>query len=243
MSLIIDVLLAVIAVSALVAGYKNGLVKTVLSLVRSIVAVLVAYAFTPYLAPVFYDSFILERIANGIEKTVGSLSKTADGNDFIRLIEEAPKVFTQMLEKYGIELESLESHVSTMSETGNAAVKSVSQFISAPVATVIANSLAFIIIFVAAFIILFLVSKLIEIVFKAPILKTADKLAGLLLGALNAAVVLWVLSIVITYAVTALGAIAPDWFGASVVEDSVILRFFSEVNPLQIIKNVVGYGK
>lgn len=241
MSIIIDILLVVIAVSTVVTGYKNGLVKSVLSFVRSVVAALVAYAFTPYLAPMFYDSFILKKIADGIEKTVASLAKTSEGYDFVGLIEEAPKVLSQMLEKYGVSIESLNEHVSGMTETGDVAVRSISEFISAPVATVISNSLAFIIIFAAAFLVLLVVSKLIELIFKAPLLKTADKLGGLVLGAVNAAVVLWVLSIVISYAVTALGAVAPEWFGANVVEDSIILQFFSKINPLQIIKNVVDY--
>ncbi len=238
MSIIVDILLIVIAVSALIAGYKSGFVKTILSFARSIVAVIVAYAFTPYLSQIFYDSFILKKIADGIEKTVGSLAKTSDGYDFSKLLEDAPKVLSQMLEKYGVTMDSLGEHVNGMSQTGEGAVRNVAEFISAPVATIISNSLAFIIIFLVAFFVLWLLSKLIELIFKAPILKTADKLGGLALGAVNALIILWVVSIVVSYGVTALGAVAPEWFGASVVDNSILLKFFSKINPLQLIQTL-----
>ena len=240
MSIVIDILLIVIAVSAMIAGYKNGLVKTVLSFARSIVAAIVAYAFTPYLSPFFYNSFILRKIADGIEKTIDSLAKSGEGYDFVKFLEDGPKVLSQMLEKYGVTNEALSTHVEEMSETGEGAVRNVAEFISTPVATVISNALAFIIIFAAAFIVLLLVSKLIEVIFKAPVLKTADKFGGLALGAVNALALLWISSMVISHGVTALGALAPDWFGESVVEGSILLQFFSKINPLQLVKDVVG---
>ncbi len=239
MGIVIDILLIVIAVAAVIAGYKNGFVKTVLAFARSIVAAIVAYAFTPYLSSVIYNGFMLGKIADGIEKTVGSLAKTSDGYNFAKLIEESPKVLTQMLEKYGITVESLGTHVDGMSETGESAVRSVAEFISAPIANTISNVLAFIVIFAVAFVVLLIVSKLIELVFKAPVLKTADHIGGIVLGAVNALVILWVISIVVSYGVTALGAVAPDWFGETVVDNTFILKFFSKLNPLQIIKTII----
>ncbi len=241
MSIVIDLILIIIGVSAVVTGYRNGLVKTVLSFARSIVTLIVAYAFTPYLAPVFYDSFILGKIASGIEKTIGSLSLNDGEYDFAKLLEDGPKVLSQMLEKYGVEFDSLTEFISDMSESGEGAVRKISEFISAPTATVISNALAFIIIFAATYVLLLIVGKIIEAIFKAPILKTADKIGGLVLGAVNALFVLWVLSLVLSFAVTALGSLAPDWFGAAVVENSFILRFFSNVNPLRIISEVVEF--
>lgn len=241
MSIIIDFILIIIGVSAVITGYKNGLMKTVLSFARSIVALIVAYAFTPYLSSVFYDSFILGRIADGIEKTVDSLSLNGGEYDFQKLLEDAPKVLSQMLDKYDVSFESLNTFVSGMTETGEAAVRQISEFISSPVATVISNALAFIIIYAVVYFALFIVSKLIEAIFKAPILKTADKVGGLALGVVNGLFVLWVLSMVLSFAVTALGSVAPDWFGASVVENSFVFQFFSKINPLQILSNVVEH--
>lgn len=241
MSIIIDFILIIIGASAVITGYKAGLVKTVLSFARTIVAFVVAYAFTPYLAPVFYDNYILGKIADGIEKTIASLSLNNGEYDFGRLLEDGPKALSQILEKYGIEFESLNDFVSGMSETGEGAVRKISEFISAPTATVISNALAFIIIFAVAFVVLLIVSRLIEAIFRAPILKTADKLGGLVLGAVNGVFVLWILSLVLSFAVTALGSVAPEWFGASVVENSFVFRFFSNINPLQIISNVVDF--
>lgn len=238
---IIDIVLVAVAVIIIVRGWKNGAVKGILSFAVNIVAAVVAYAFTPKLAALIYDNWILQKISSGIEKTVGSLARSGDGYDFAKLIEEMPEVFSNMLTKYGVKSASLEEFASGLSETGEAALRKVSDFIASPVSTIISNALAFIVIFIVALIVLKLASKLIITLFKAPLLKTADRLAGLLLGCLNAVIILWIVSIVVSHGITALGSVAPSWFGEDVVERSVVLGFFAKYNPLKIIENVISF--
>lgn len=237
----IDIILAAIAVIIIVAGWRKGVVKGILSLATSIVAAVVAYAFTPKLSALIYDNLILQKISSGIEQTVGSLAKSGDGYDFGKLISEMPEVFSNVLTKYGVSAESVEKLNSQMTETGEAALEKVSNFIASPVATVISNVISFILIFIVALIVLKLCAKIITAIFKAPILKNADRFAGLIFGIVNAAVVLWILSLVVSHGVSALGSVAPDWFGDKVVDNSLILKTFSHFNPLKVIDGVISY--
>ena len=238
---IIDIVLVAVAVIIIVRGWKNGAVKGILSFAINIVAAVAAYAFTPKLASIIYDNWILQKVSGSIETTVGSLAKSGDGYDFAKLIADMPEVFSNMLTKYGVKSSALEEFTSRMSETGEAALSKVADFIASPVSTIISNALAFIVIFIVALVVLKLAAKLIAALFKAPLLRTADRLAGLLLGCLNAGIILWIVSIVVSHGITALGSVAPSWFGEQVVERSVILGFFAEYNPLKIIDHVISF--
>lgn len=239
-SFIVDILLAVTAAVIIIFGWKNGVVKGIISFAVNIVSLIVAYAFTPMLSAIIYDNFILQKISSGIEKTVASLAKSGDGYDIPKLAADMPDVLSGMLSKYRIENSSFSDFASKLTESGDAALRKVSDFIASPISTIISNVVSFIIIFFVALIILKLATLLIIALFKAPVLKTADRLAGFILGVVNALIVLWILSFIISHGITALGSIAPDHFGAEVVERSVILHFFSSYNPLGILKNVIS---
>ena len=163
------------------------------------------------------------------------------GYDFDALFTDTPEIMTQVLERYGVSEDSLEKFVSDMTETGSEAVSRVSTFIATPVVREISSVASFIVIFLVSYIILKIVSRLIELLFKAPVLKGADRLAGIIFGVVNAAIVLWALSLVISLGVVALGSVAPGWFGEDVLENSYIMKIFSKYNPIGIIKNVVAY--
>lgn len=241
MGFIIDIILLAVAVLIIVMAVKKGFVKSILSLATSIVALVVACAFTPYLSQTVTEGFLLEKVSSGIESTVGSVTRVGDGYDFSGLFENTPDVMVQVLDRYGVSEESLENFVTGMTETGAEGVEKISMFIATPVVTQVANAAAFVIIFLAAFIILKIVSKLIELLFKAPVLKTADKAAGIILGVINAFLVLWVLSLAISLGVTALGSVSPGWFGESVIENSIILKIFAEYNPIKIISKIIAF--
>ena len=238
---IIDIILVVAAFFIIRAGWKNGVIKSILSFATTIVAAIVAYAFTPKLSAYFYNNWMLQKVSGGIEKTVGSLAKSGDGYDFPKLISDMPEVFSNMLEKYSVKSDSLQNFTDNLKDTGDAALKKVSDFIASPVSTIISNVLAFIIIFLGALIVLKIVSRLILLLFKAPVLNGADKFAGLILGCFNALVMLWVLSKVLSFGVGALGSVAPSWFGEEAVRRSAVMRIFASYNPFTILENVINY--
>lgn len=241
MSFVLDIILLGIAIFIIVMGSIKGVVKSVLSLATIIVALVVSCAFTPMLSQAVTEGFLLEKVSSGIESTVGSVTKNGDSYDFSGLFENMPEVMSQVLDRYGVSEESFEKFVSGMTETGSEAVEKASMYIATPVVTQISNAASFVVIFLVSFLVLKLVSKLIELIFKAPVLKTADKVAGGIFGVINAFIVLWALSIVISLGVTSLGSVAPGWFGEDVVENSFILKIFATYNPIGIIGKIVAF--
>lgn len=238
MNITIDIILIAIAALIIFRCWRNGLVKSVIGLVCDIVALVVAYALTPLAAKFLCNSVFLDKISAGIDSTVRSAATTSVGVDVTSFLSKIPETLEGTLNKYNVGDDALKNFVSGLSDTGEGAVKKVSEFIAKPTSYILSNAISFIVIFVLALIILRLVSKFIIVLFKAPIIRTADKTAGIILGVVNALFVLWVLSLVISAGVGALGSYIPDWFGDT-VEKSVILKFFASHNPISIIKGVL----
>jgi len=238
MNILIDVILAAVAALIIIVSWRRGFVKSVIGLVCDVVAAVVAYALTPTVAGFLCNSIFLDKISSGIDATVRSAATTPAGADVSSFLSKIPETLQGTLDKYNVGDDALRGFVSGLSDTGEGAVKKVSEFIAKPTSWILSNAIAFIGIFIVALILLRLVSKLIILLFKAPIIKTADRTAGLVLGILNALFVVWVLSLVISAGVGALGSYIPGWFGET-VENSIILKFFADHNPISIINNVL----
>ncbi len=238
MNFALDIILAAIAVLIIIRGWRRGLVKSVIGLVCDAVAIVVAYALTPTVAEWLCKGVFLEKISAGIDSTVRSAAATPAGTDVGQFLSKIPETLAGMLEKFNVGGDSFKDFVRGLKDTGDEAVEKVSDFIAKPTAYIISNAIAFILIFIVALILLRLVSKLILLIFKAPIIRTADKTAGLVFGILNALIVVWALSLALSAGVNALGSFIPKWFGDA-VNNSVILKFFAKYNPITVINRVL----
>ena len=238
MNYVLDILLIAIAAFIIIKGWRRGLVRSVIGLVCDAVAVVVAYALTPTVAEWLCKSALLEKISAGIDATVRSAAATPTGTDVSQFLSKIPETLAGMLEKFNIGADSFKDFVRGLKDTGDEAVEKVSEFIAKPTAYIISNAIAFILIFIVALILLRLISKLILMIFKAPVIRTADKTAGLIFGIINALIVVWVLSLAISAGVEALGSCVPSWF-EDTVNNSIVLKFLAKYNPITILNKVL----
>ena len=239
MGIVIDIVLLAIAALIIFFCWKRGFIKSVIGFVCDAVAIVAAYALTPEFSGFLCERFFLGKVSGALDATVRSAAESEAGVDVGRFVTEIPGSLEGTLEKYNVSDEALKEFVSRdLSSTGEDAVRSVSEFIARPTSRLLSNAVAFILIFVASLIVLRLVSKLILIICKAPVIEKADKTAGVILGILNALLVLFVLSLAAAVAVRALGTYMPKQFEGA-VDHSIILKFFSKFNPISVIRNVL----
>ncbi|MBR0303592.1 MAG: CvpA family protein [Clostridia bacterium] len=239
MGIIIDIILLIIAAIIIVFCWKNGFVKSVLGLACNVVAVVAAYAFTPAVSEFICERFFLDKVSSAIAATVRSAASSEAGVNVGSFLTEIPNSLQGTLEKFNISDDALQGFISkTMPEAGEDGVRSVADYIAEPTSRMLSNAVAFVLIFVVSLIVLRLVSKLILVIFKAPIIEKVDKTAGLILGVFNALIILFALSLAAATAVRALGTYLPKEFEGA-VEQSVILRLFSSVNPMSLLNNVL----
>ncbi|MBE6707849.1 MAG: CvpA family protein [Ruminococcaceae bacterium] len=238
-SFILDGILIAICAFVLFFSVKRGFVRTILSIVSSVAAILISVVFTPTVSEFIYNKFLLNSITSGISGTVSSLAGSDDGSGVIKLFEDMPEAFDNILTRYNVSNSSAASMLEG-AKNGTENVSSISEKIASPVASTISNALAFIICFVVAMIILKIIIAVIDNFFKLPLLNSANKTAGVILGVVLVFVVLSVYSSVAVQLVDALGSVSPELFGKNAIDGTIIVKFFSEHNIFGIIKDAIS---
>lgn len=133
MSFFIDALLIAICIITVIVGTKRGFVKTLMSLVSTVIAFICSYTFTPALAEFLQNKFFLAPVADSIAKTIRSLVPATDGQfDIGLLFEDMPQTLSSILERYNIDPAALQNTAETVSGQGGDAVQAMADAIGTP---------------------------------------------------------------------------------------------------------------
>lgn len=234
MSFIIDILILSIIAFTVFKGARRGFVKSVMSLASLIIAFIIANIYSPAMSLWYYNKFILSSVTEKISSFIsGFIPVGSDTLNMSKLFGEG--TFVEMLERYGADNEKLQAAYGSVTDATTAKIEELSASIAQPVASTISDALAFASIFFGALIILWVVTIIINMVFKLPVLRTANKVLGIVFGVVCALLYSWIFAIVAVWAINALGAVEPEMFGPSVVDNSVLLKFFNANNPLRLM--------
>lgn len=242
MSFAIDAIILLTAVVIIWAGTSRGFIRSVMGLGCTIASLFAAYAYTPMLSAYFKDHFLLKRITAGIYETMKSLAfdTSTDLYNLERLAVDLPAPFTDILERYGVAVDSFSAQLQGLSATTEEVVREFAEKIAEPTAGVIAYIGAFLLIYVAVNLVLALLTSLLDLIFKMPALRGANMFFGFVFGAGEAFIVTFLLAMLLSTLVSALGAIDPSLFGADVVENARICSFLLEHNLLQQLIDAAG---
>jgi len=231
-SLAIDAIIIFAAIIIIWSGTCKGFIRSVMGLVSTVASLFVAYAYSPILASYIRDNYLITKITEGINETLKSLSYdvNTDVYNLDKLAADLPEPFTAVLERYGVEIDSFAQKLVGITSCSEDMIYSVSQEIADPTARMISSVLSFIIIFIVAFLVLSLVTALLDLIFKLPMLKSANMFFGFVFGAVEAVVFVSALALLLSSLVTAMGSIDPDLFGAEAVEKTMICKYLTEHN-------------
>lgn len=238
MSIALDLIILLLALSVIVSDTKKGFVKSFMGLISTAVSMLLAYAFTPWLSAVFRGKLVLADIASGISSTLKSLTASEDGTFNLEKLFSSQTYF-EIAERYGAKTEALQELISGQTAADAAAVDSLSDLIAAPTATLISNASAFLVLFIGFLLLLRLLTWLMDLVFRLPVLQTANTAFGFVFGLLSAFLLVWGLSVASAYLITALGTVDEARFGKDIIEGTYVVRFFSQNNLLGVLRNVL----
>ena len=240
MNLILDGVVLCVAILAIIFGTKRGFIRSVMGVCTLIAALFVAYAFSPPLAAYIESRPFIHSVSESITDTIKSLSANTEGTyDLEKLFADMPDAFTQIVDRYKADPEELKQNVVPSADAESVAVDALADMIADPVVSAIAGVLAFLALFVAAVIALKLFTLILDLIFRLPVLKSANSMLGFLFGVIAAAVWAWVLSSLAVPFVSAMSSISPDLFRESVVENTVIIKFFSGLDIKQLLDYVI----
>lgn len=242
MSIFFDLIIVAVIVISIINGWRNGLVKSVMSFASAILAFFAAVFFTPALGSFICDHFIEEPISAEIAETLSSLLATADEKTSYttsELFEDMPAPLTKILERYNVDKsEFIEKFKSDVPAT-DTLVHEMSDAIARPVAGTVSGAAAFIIIFVVVSVILKIVTIVIGAVFELPALKQLNEVFGLLFGVFGALFYAVVLSNAFVHLSSALAVFDPSMFSGDIIEKTYLVRLFSGFE-LSMLTNIMS---
>ncbi len=236
MSIAIDIIIAVVCVTAAIKAYKAGLVKSVMRLVKGIASFIAAYAFSPTFGDWICDNIVLGRVSDGIRKTIESLSRTESGSfNLSKMFGEMPDSLLQIIERYKVDKGALGGMCENVTDASAEAVDKLSVYIAEPISHSLSNAAAFVLIFIGAFLALSIATYIVDAVFHLPVLNGVNKFLGLVFGVAEALLFAVLLSSAAAAIVTALGSYDSNLFGEHVVNNSIIMKLFSSVDLFGLI--------
>jgi uncharacterized membrane protein required for colicin V production len=218
MQLVIDILLIVVFALLVFRGWRRGFMKSVLSLGRLIlsliITVLFGSAFAAWLDAKFINPPVFDAVFKKFSEIAAEVTATAEGG-VDALVEKIPEAFRGYLD-----LETLDPSAEI-----NALVEQWSHTVADSISKVIATVLGYILLFIIAFIVLTVAIFIVSKVAKLPFIKTADKLLGLVVGIASGAIAVIFLSVVLSAILGVIGQ-------GEIVEGSFMLRLFSGIKDL-----------
>ena len=231
MSLVLDIILAAAAIAIVIGCVSRGFLKSVISLVSTVVAFIVAWIFTPKLSAFLSEKVFSGAIGSSVENTLnGLMPKNGDGFNISKLLEDSPEDLNRLLRIFGTTSEKLAQDYGSSTAADGETVRRMADTISEPIVGAASGVTAFIALFVGTLILLAILSAVLGLFVRLPVIKGTDKVLGFVLGMVLAAIIVIVLAKIFPMAVTALEPVNPDLFGKSVIDGTVLVKPLSEID-------------
>lgn len=235
MFLALDIIVAVIFAATVIHCIRKGFLVSVLNLLKSLLAVVTAYLFSPALADFFKESFLSDAITVPVKNRLHvMLTETAGKFDLEKLFEDKPKEFIDILDRFGVKIEEFAHSYGANSQASEEYVASLARDITSPVVDTTAYILAFVALFLAALIALTIVVLVVSAIVKLPLIKGVDKMLGTVLGLVSGLILAVVLSSLAKVGFGALSSVDPDTFGG-VIDKTVIVKFLGNLDLIELL--------
>ena len=218
---IVDIILVVVFALVILISAKKGFFKSLVDLIGSLVAVLVAKLLSEGAAKAVFDGFVYKGAESALMQSLGEAGST----DYVEQIENAlaslPEGLNGILQIMGIDSQSLMDKLSGVNLNGDNLVESLMNSVVVPLGTAVVQFVLFVVFAIALIFAVKLLAKLIDkIVKKLPVIKGFNKTMGAVFGVLRGLIIVVIISMLLSVVV---GFIGNEALIAS-VENSMIIN-------------------
>ncbi len=182
----LDLLVIIVIFIFTFLGYKKGLLLSVFQLFSFIISILIAKWIYPILSRFLLGTWLFDDIKLAIINSLGL-------NEIVK--EQTLKAQTMFIKQLPIP----ESLTNILLENNNIElykllnVSKIEDYIASFLATLCINAISVILVFLIVWLIMRIISKSINVVDKLPVVKKFNKFGGLISGAVQGTLVLWIL--------------------------------------------------
>ena len=235
----LDIIVAAILVISIVSGVKRGLVKSLISLVGNIAALVVALIFSVQLGTYLNDHYIRTPL---YDWTVNQLTSDPDNSDtsiedvdMEDLFENRPEFFTNLCEYMNIDIDEMNQRYEEFRANGEEQAKSaVIDVMVEPISNAVSRVIAFIIIYILALIAVKLITLVSHVITKLPIIRSFNKLGGGMIGVVIGILISFIFVSMVHLSSPYILRNMPISERTQIFESTTIYKFVYKMNPLSL---------
>ncbi len=236
---LMDAILVVFIALMVFLGFKRGAVKSLYGLLAAVVSGLAAFFLGPLVGTGVIMPFmgitedkVYDAIMPLVEKVEGAFNLGA-------LFEKLPEEFTSLIDRCGGDINSLKDSFGSITEGTEDNVRELAQAIAGPVNEYVSKGIGCVAVFLVVLIVVLILKRIILPVMKLPLLKQADKLLGIAVGAVSGFAYAWIICIAVSVFVEFSLVGSYNETLAAISQSSFLFRFFCDLSPMDLV-NVVS---
>ncbi len=194
---IIDIVILIVIGASVIYGLYRGFVQTVLSVACCLISIVVAFAFGPRLAAVVSGN---NDISSTLLTYTDAIARVGDSNLANTPVSQITDgVISQVLNSVSLPepIASILQNNLKGQVFSQINLTTVNEYVSSTVVAVAVNAISFVACFALCYLVLSVLVSLIAHVFKLPLLKQLDWLAGGAFGLVRGALILYVIFLMI----------------------------------------------
>lgn len=226
-SLILDILIAVVCLVIIIKNAVRGFIRSFMVLARTVLTVLVSIVFSAPVAKWLASSFLNEWAINTSNNAFFATKIAENSYQISDVFEGVPSFAT----KFALNFSGIEEGILQKYFVENNPATEADTII---VATGVGHALAYAIALIIAFIALFIVSEIVFAILgvllnklsKAPMLKSVNAILGGIIGVVISVAIAWLMSKGIQWIINFGNNYYPNIFTEEILDKSVIVKFF-----------------
>lgn len=192
MAYLLDGGVILILALAIWAGMRRGLVRSIVLMGGSIIAIVLASTFSRPAADAIFDGFVRDRLVTAAETRLSTSAITGAQEKAVAILEELPDPIANLLRSQpGDGSGSIEAVIRGKAEaTARQLAETAVDTAVRPLAISLLNSICFVVIFLLLMIVVHLLASLVNRIFRLPVLKQFNQVGGAVVGALQGGLVI-----------------------------------------------------
>ncbi len=227
MFLVIDIILVAVFALFVYTAMKKGFMLSLLEFLAVIISFVLAYSLSPVVAEAAYDGFVEKQLVESVEDKIDeNFSLEETGEQAEQLLDAIPDYMVAFAESFGISVNDIKRDLAKEDLSNENLATELVENIAQPIAIGALTVVSFLILAVVLQIILKVLARLISGVFKLPVIGSANKILGAILGACKGIVVVIFICTVLTVVFS-----SGDNEIADAVNDSLVINALDEINP------------
>lgn len=235
LSLVFDISIAAICLIIITRNAARGFIKSFVSLMKSVLAVFLAYLFNAPLAKAMSGWWFKDLSKNWVRDLMLSTEKDG-GYALYEIFDGIPEWFVKVSVSQGIEKNTVTHY---FVEENLASAQTVDSFVSPlgnALSMLISTVVAFMVLFIAIEIVLAFVGTLLNKLGELPVWKVVNVLLGAMVGVVISFVIAWLISFIVIFVFDFGSNYYPKVFKQDVINETVIVKFFGEHNLFTTVK-------